>query len=89
MVDRISAASAIVYDLRLDGRGKDAPSAYDTCLRGDTMGGVDLDFAVVARDANDRRGRYIVDDDNSILVSGGGNRGILDVVCLCVICYYY
>ena len=41
------------------------------------MGGVDLDFAVVARDANDRRGQYIVDDDNSILVSGGVNRGIL------------
>ena len=42
-----------------------------------------VDFAdKVARDANDRRGRYIVDDDNSILVSSGVNRGVLDVVCV-------
>jgi len=42
------------------------------------MGVVDFaDKVAVARDANDIRGRYIVDDDNSILVSGGVNRGVL------------
>lgn len=73
MVDRISAASTIVYDLRLAGAGRGAPSAFvvgTKDLRGDTMDVVDVDFvAIVARDTND--GRYILDDNNSILVSNG------------------